>query len=166
MQKGKKKLNPSGPIAGISCITSAKNQILTDFRDTPLPFRSLETTAGRSRDGSTLQKWCFSSLLEDGEGSHTGWFCLGKLSSLSCDSAMSQEPHQHLLGSTWPRPALGAGPQWPSESIHGELLERALLTLQAPGASETSPGEDGLHLGKQSTRSSCACPGKAWRKEE
>lgn len=108
----KKNLNPFGSPPGMSCIMSAKSQILTGFRDRPPPLRSLETTAGRSRGGSALQKKrCFSSWLEDGEGKrafsppcHSRWLCLGKLSSLSCASGMSQEPHHHLLGSVWPSP--------------------------------------------------------------
>lgn len=58
------------------------------------------------------------------------------------------------------------GAQWPSESIHHTLSARALLMMQTPGASETSPGGDGLYLGKHYNMRSCACPGKAWRREE
>lgn len=47
------------------------------------------------------------------------------------------------------------GPQWPCESTQHVLSSRALLILQTPGASEMSPGGDGLYLGKHSNMRNC-----------
>lgn len=55
-------------------------------------------------------------------------------------------------------PALSAGTS--------AVPERIPCEFSSARASETSPGEDRLYLGKQNNRSSCVCPGKAWRKEE